>query len=78
MKVECTPKEFYELIQPPLMHISAQSVLGLPKPTHFTQTEGDRWVKWDDVSVLRQSFHAVKFEDGSVFDVRTGWRPPTS
>ena len=44
-----------------------------PAPIKYTATEGGDWIEWDAGS--KRSLHSVMFEDGSVFDSRSGWRP---
>lgn len=54
-----------------------------PKPIKFTRTEGGQWelwVKYCDRDFSRPSdyvphVHSVLFEDGSIFDTVSGWRP---
>lgn len=53
-----------------------------PKPTHFTTHEGGPWHGWYERNVLATRlhghlsnyFHAIKFSDGSIFDMVNGWR----
>lgn len=53
---------------------------GLPKPTHYSVSEGDPWQEWKTVIIERgftanvQRVHAIKFEGGAIFDMVNGWR----
>lgn len=53
---------------------------GLPKPTHYSVSEGDPWQEWKTVIIERgftanvQRVHAIKFEGGAIFDMINGWR----
>jgi hypothetical protein len=45
-----------------------------PEPVKYTSDEGGEWHEWRYQYVPQTSFHAVMFEDGSVFDAINGWR----
>lgn len=46
------------------------------RPTHYTCREGDDWTPWEARPVLKLPYvYAIKFEDGSIFDMVSGWRP---
>lgn len=46
-----------------------------PAPTHYLPAEGGCWQEWTSVFVDRpRAVHAIKFSDGSIFDVVQGWR----
>lgn len=50
------------------------SKLGI-KPTHYTVVEVGKWEPWDLEGFKNHSTaHAIKFEDGSIFDMKNGWR----
>lgn len=50
-----------------------------PKPTHYTTQEGGHWIAWLECYGARYPnspvAHAIKFSDGSIFDMVNGWRP---
>ena len=48
----------------------------LPKPIEFLVEEGGRWYKWFDQPKSNNftAAHAIKFDDGSIFDMVNGWR----
>lgn len=50
-----------------------------PKPTHYTVREGGDWIAWRDAAPHTfhpnaSTCHAIKFDDGSIFDMVNGWR----
>jgi hypothetical protein len=49
----------------------------LPKPTHYSIQEGNDWLRWPTrIEVCHNNrFHAIKFDNGRVFDMVNGWRP---
>lgn len=56
----------------------AEKIILKPEPTHFTIIEGGEWYIWEARHTFKWSdrnFHAIKFEDGSIFDMINGWRP---
>jgi hypothetical protein len=50
----------------------------LPQPVAFTVTEGGVWVSWASRESFNSRegirFHAIRFDDGSVFEMYGGWR----
>lgn len=47
----------------------------MPKPTHFTIKEGGEWIGWHDRGFSNTKVaQAIKFEDGTIFDMINGWR----
>lgn len=47
-----------------------------PRPTHFALGEASPWIEWQDWKGQPTHLHAIKFEDGSIFDSKNGWRAP--
>lgn len=43
-------------------------------PIAFTKSEGEVWRAWEDRFNAPPGVYAVLFDDGSVFDVHSGWR----
>lgn len=48
-----------------------------PKPIAYTTHEGGGWLTWNDNLDCKERphVHAIKFNDGSIFDSVNGWRP---
>lgn len=49
----------------------------MPKPVAFTVGEGDNWLLWGNNKAMfnnKLTAHAIKFNDGSIFDIANGWR----
>lgn len=51
----------------------------LPKPTHYCTREGGKWYNWIDLNnrgmqFTRNGTHAIKFDNGAIFDMVNGWR----
>lgn len=62
----------------------APTAVRRPQPTHVCDHEGDgfnvSWIEWQKlrVSDVRGKLaHAIKFDDGTVFDMSNGWREKT-
>lgn len=56
-----------------------QKNTGLPKPTHYCTREGGKWYNWIDlnnrgIQFTRNGAHAIKFDNGAIFDMVNGWR----
>ena len=47
------------------------------RTTHVLLTEGGEWIAWVNgyPKVSPATVHAIKFEDGSIWDTANGWRP---
>lgn len=49
-----------------------------PKPIAFTKVEGGEWIEFNNSIYGRNPpANAIKFEDGSIFDMVNGWRENT-
>lgn len=55
----------------------------LPKPTHYTVIDGGDWIEWNDYKPWQHPYirkhnhtkaHAIKFDNGAIFDMVNGWR----
>lgn len=47
-----------------------------PKPVKYTMSDGGIWRDWDKRDPESPGrVHSIKFDDGSIFDIDTGWRP---
>jgi hypothetical protein len=68
------------------MEAAIDAALGLsgkePDALFFTTREGGQWLPWSTrhswLIADRKPLHAIKFADGSIFDVLNGWRSPTA
>ena len=48
----------------------------LPQPTHISIKEGDSWIQFNPgIGKGYNTVHAIKFDDGSIWDCVNGWRP---
>lgn len=52
-----------------------------PQPIEYTIHEAGRWLRWEywkpgSPERNADTFHAVRFADGSIFDTINGWREP--
>jgi len=49
---------------------------GLPAPTHVSIQEGNDWIQFHaGIGKRYNKVHAIKFDDGSIWDCVNGWRP---
>ena len=49
--------------------------LSLPEPIAILHHEGDEWTPWNPKQTNTvYAIHAIRFADGSIFDVVNGWR----
>jgi hypothetical protein len=49
--------------------------MSLPQPVKYTITEGGDWFRWGSQKPPHRLIHSILFDDGSIFDAVTGWRP---
>ena len=49
----------------------------MPKPVEYTIKEGGHWRSWEETKGMRimNPIHAIKFDNGRIFDMVNGWRP---
>lgn len=47
---------------------------GRPKPIEYTTREGGPWFSWSGMNPKRTAIHAIRFDDGFIFDAVNGWR----
>ena len=77
--------EIAELLRPLLLAFTeslakdARGVPGRVEPMFFTTEETGPWRNWHDNHAegvpLPKGMWAIKFSDGTVFDLKNGWRP---
>lgn len=49
-----------------------------PEPVAYVIKEGDGWLEWVNWPTNKsKTAHAIKFSDGSIFDMVNGWRKNT-
>jgi hypothetical protein len=48
-----------------------------PEPISYSPKEGTGWIPWGKTYDIRpRELHAIRFSDGSIFDMVNGWRKP--
>lgn len=47
-----------------------------PRAAYYTTYEGGPLLKWNEDCLDAGDIHSVLFEDGWIWDSRTGWRLP--
>jgi len=49
-----------------------------PRMLAYTTLEGAAWHKWTPKEYTHLNIHSLLFSDGSIWDMRLGWRPKSS